>query len=158
MSAAVAPGADAPPSPAPQLAVDGEQLARAAAAYAAAASAAAGLEAAEVFYDILAVLVKASDTRYVEGMAEAASRKRLPGHMAAVRGEEFLASLLGFIAAGSCTSTGPEILWEVGEALQADPEAIRMLESLSTDCPSLRHAVALLLLTPPAAGEEAAEP
>ncbi len=158
MSAAVAPGAGASPSPVPHLAVDGEQLVQAAAAYAAAASGPIAAEAAEMFYDILAVLVKASDTRYVEGMAEAAARKKLPGHMAVTRGEEFLANLLGFIAAGSCTSTGPEILWEVGEALQAEPEAIRMLESLSTDCPSLRHAVALLLLVPPASGVEAAEP
>ncbi len=109
--------------------------------------------AAEFMLDAVADLLYSSDTVYVDGMAELASRKKEWGY-AAVRDEELLRASLEFIASESCgEAAGARYVYELAHLLKLERSAAERLAALSSsDCRVAKHAVGLLLLVPPAEG------
>ncbi len=112
-----------------------------------------GGDSGELFYDIVSMLLRASEGRYVEGLAQLAARKRQPGYMVARLGLDRAEAIIASIAPEAPCSETLESLAEAARILEVEEDAAREILALASgDCGVARHALGLLLLVPPAGG------
>ena len=111
-----------------------------------------GGDSGELFYDVISMLLRAAEGRYVEGLAQLAARKRQPGYMVARLGLDRAESIIASIAPETPCSETLESLAEAAKILEVEEDAAREIIALASgDCGVARHALGLLLLVPPLA-------